>query len=65
MKQQTVRAIARNLVIATTLGLAVVASWAVTGLRNPAVDLGTANVCSIDGGAAALLRQCSVVALRS
>ena len=63
MKQQTVRAIARNLVIATTLGLAMVASWAVTGLRNPPVDLGTANVCSIAGGAS-VLRQCSVVALR-
>jgi hypothetical protein len=64
MKQQTVRAIARNLVIAATLGLAMVASWAVTGLRNPTVDLGAANVCSIDGGAGAILRQCSVVALR-
>jgi hypothetical protein len=65
MKQQTVRAIARNLVIATTLGMAVVASWAVTGLRNPEIDLSTASVCSIDGGAAALLRQCSVVASRN
>ena len=59
MKPQTVRAIARNLVIATTLGLAVVASWAVTGLRNPPVDFGTADVCSIDGAASALLRHCS------
>lgn len=64
MKQQTVRAIARNLVIATTLGLAVFASWAVTGLRNPPIDFGTANVCSIDGGAGALLRQCNLMALR-
>jgi len=63
MKQQTVRAIARNLVIATTLGLAVVASWAVTGLRNPPVDFGSATVCSIDGGAGTLLRQCSVARL--
>lgn len=64
MKQQTVRAIARNLVIATTLGLAVVASWAVTGLRNPPVDFGTADVCSMDGPAAGLLRQCNLSALR-
>jgi hypothetical protein len=63
MKKQTVRAIARNMVIATTLGLAVVASWAVTGLRNPPIDFGTANVCSQDGAAARLLRQCSVAAL--
>ena len=60
MKPQIVRAIARNLVIATTLGLAVVASWAVTGLRNPPIDFGTANVCTIDGAASALLRQCGV-----
>jgi hypothetical protein len=59
MKQQTVRAIARNLVIATTLGLAVFASWAVTGLRNPPIDFGTADVCSLDGAAAGLLRQCA------
>jgi hypothetical protein len=64
MKQQTVRAVARNLVIATTLGLAVVASWAVTGLRNPPVDFGSANVCSIPGSAGALLRQCELSALR-
>jgi hypothetical protein len=64
MKPQTVRAIARNLVIAATMGLAVVASWAVTGLRNPPVDFGAANVCSIDGGAGALLRRCELVALR-
>jgi len=63
MKPQTVRAIARNLVIATTLGLAVVASWAVTGLRNPPMDFGSANVCSIDGGSA-LLRQCGLDARR-
>jgi hypothetical protein len=62
MKQQTVRAIARNLVIASTLGLAVVASWAITGLRNPPIDLGAATVCSAD--ASALLSQCSLVALR-
>ena len=59
MQPQTMRAVARNLVIATTLGLAMVASWAVTGLRNPTVDLGTADVCSLDGPASALLRQCS------
>ena len=64
MKPQTVRAIARNLVIASTLGLAVVASWAVTGLRNPPIDFGSANVCSMDGAAAALLRRCGVAALR-
>jgi hypothetical protein len=64
MNQQTVRAIAKNLVIAATLGLAAVASWAVTGLRNPPVDLSTASVCSIDNGASALLRQCGVVASR-
>jgi len=62
MKQQTVRAIARNLVIATTLGLAMVASWAVTGMRNPPIDLQTATVCSIDGGAGTILRDCGVVA---
>ena len=65
MKQQTVRAIARNLVIPATLGLAVVASWAVTGLRNSPVDFSTANVCSMDGTAAGLLRHCNLVALRS
>jgi hypothetical protein len=64
MKPQIVRAIARNLVIAATLGLAGVASWAVTGLRNPPIDLGTANVCTLDGGASALLRQCTVIAQR-
>jgi hypothetical protein len=63
MKHQTIRAIARNLVIATTLGLAMVASWAVTGMRNPPVDLETANVCSIDGAASTFLRNCGVVAL--
>jgi hypothetical protein len=46
------------------LGLAAVASWAVTGLGNPPVDLSTASVCSIDNGASALLRQCDVVASR-
>lgn len=60
MKPQTVRAIARNLVIAATLGVAMVASWAVTGLRNPPIDFGSANVCSIDGAGNALLRQCSL-----
>jgi hypothetical protein len=65
MKPQIVRAIARNFVIAATLGLAVVASWAVTGLRNPAVDLGTATVCTMEGGASALLRQCDAGAPRS
>lgn len=64
MKPQTVRAIARNLVIATTLGLAVFASWAVTGLRNPAIDFGSADVCSIYGAAGGLLRPCKLAALR-
>jgi hypothetical protein len=64
MTHQTIRAVARNLVIATTLGLAMVASWAVTGLGNPPVDLATANVCSIQNGASTLLRQCGVVASR-
>jgi aminoglycoside N3'-acetyltransferase len=61
MKQQTVRAIARNLVIATTLGLAMVASWAVTGLRNPPIDLQTANVCSMGDVASVILRDCGMV----
>ncbi|MDB5880794.1 MAG: hypothetical protein JWP43_672 [Ramlibacter sp.] len=64
MSHQAIRAVARNLVIATTLGLAAVASWAVTGLGNPPIDLSTASVCSIDNGASALLRQCGVVASR-
>jgi hypothetical protein len=62
MKQQTVRAIARNLVIAATLGLAVVASWAVTGMRSAPVDLGQASFCAVDG-TAGLLRHCELAAL--
>ena len=63
MKQHTVRVIARNFVIAATLGLAVVASWAVTGLRNPPIDLGQASLCAV-GGTAGLLRHCELAALR-
>ena len=64
MKQQTARAIARNLVIAATMGLAVVASWAVTGLSNPPMDLGEAGLCTVDG-TAGLLRHCELASLRS
>lgn len=46
MKPQLSRAIARNFVIAATMGLAVVASWAVTGVRPPMIEIGTVHACS-------------------
>ena len=63
MKPHTVRAIARNLVIAATMGLAAVASWAVTGMRNPPIDLGQASFCVVNG-TAGLLRHCELASLR-
>jgi len=64
MKQETSRAIAKNLVIVATMGLAIAASWAVTGARQPAIhmgttiDLGTVNACSAGQTAARIRGQC-------
>lgn len=57
MKLQTSRAIARNLVIAAAMGLTVLASWAVTGVRHPVIDIGTVSACPA-GGADAGQRLC-------
>jgi len=58
MKQQVSRTIAKNLVIAATLGLAVVASWAVTDVRNPTIDIGTINDCAAGSTPDIIQRQC-------
>jgi hypothetical protein len=58
MTHQQTRAIARNLVIAATMGLAVFTSWAVTGARAPAFEIGTTEACA--RGAATAAAACKV-----
>jgi len=62
MKQQTLRTIAKNLVIASAMALTVFASWAVTGIRHSPVEVGAGGICSVEGAAADLQRQCKLVA---
>lgn len=58
MKQELSRSIAKNLVIAATMGLAVVASWAVTDVRAPLIEMGTVNACSPSGAQDVADRAC-------
>jgi hypothetical protein len=65
MKQDLSRTVAKNLVIAATMGLAVVASWTVTDVRPPVIEVGTVSACSPGTASAGADRICKGAAGQS
>lgn len=58
MTRELTRTIARNAVIAATMALAVFASLAVTGARQPTLDIGVIDACAGAAAVAAMDQQC-------